>query len=161
MEVAMTWNPTDRPNALPWPPMLLVSAVVLAIALGRLAPVPALEGVWPTLLGGAMLVAGLGLDVWAIATMRRAHTNVMPNRAADLLVTWGPFRFSRNPIYLGNTLLLLGIGLAVGNSWFVVFAFVAALCVDRLAIRREEQHLAARFSDAWTDYAAKTPRWLL
>jgi protein-S-isoprenylcysteine O-methyltransferase Ste14 len=113
------------------------------------------------LVGGALLLAGFGFDLWAIATMRRANTNVMPNRAADLLVTWGPFRFSRNPIYLGNTLLLLGIGLAIGNIWFVIFAFAVAASVDRLAIRREEQHLAARFGDAWTDYAAKTPRWLI
>jgi protein-S-isoprenylcysteine O-methyltransferase Ste14 len=157
----MTSNLSDRPNSLPWPPMLLGSAVLLAIVLGRLWPLPALEGIWATLVGGALLLAGFGFDLWAIVTMRRANTNVMPNRAADLLVTWGPFRFSRNPIYLGNTLLLLGIGLAIGNIWFVIFAFAVAASVDRLAIRREEQHLAARFGDAWTDYAAKTPRWLI
>jgi protein-S-isoprenylcysteine O-methyltransferase Ste14 len=76
-------------------------------------------------------------------------------------VTWGPFRFSRNPIYLGNTLLLIGIGIAGGNYWFVLGALVSALLVDRLAIRREEQHLAARFGEAWTNYAQSTPRWLI
>ncbi|NVN85220.1 MAG: isoprenylcysteine carboxylmethyltransferase family protein [Rhodopseudomonas sp.] len=157
----MTVNDSAPPNVVPWPPLVLTATALLAIALGRLLPLAALDGLWPTTIGMATLLAGIALDLWAIMTMRRANTNIMPNRAADLLVTWGPFRFSRNPIYLANTLLLIGIGLAYGNSWFVAGGFLSAMIVDRLAIRREERHLAARFGADWTAYAAKTPRWLL
>jgi protein-S-isoprenylcysteine O-methyltransferase Ste14 len=157
----MTAPHSARPNKLPWPPMLLTLAAVAAIVLGVVvpAPLPPLDAVvWPGYLIAAL---GIGVDGWAILTMRNARTNILPHRAADLLVTWGPFRFSRNPIYLANTLLLIGIGLAFGNAWFIPLAFVLAVLVDRLAIRREERHLAIKFGNAWIDYAARTPRWLI
>ncbi|ABE41403.1 isoprenylcysteine carboxylmethyltransferase family protein [Rhodopseudomonas palustris] len=157
----MSVSDKTRPNVLPWPPMLLGIAALASIGLGWLAPLPAPSARWVSLLGGALALLGLALDVWAILTMRSAKTNILPHRAADRLVTWGPFGFSRNPIYLANTWLLAGIGLAFGNAWFIVFALLSALAVDRLAIRREERHLAIRFGNDWIAYAAQTPRWLI
>jgi protein-S-isoprenylcysteine O-methyltransferase Ste14 len=151
----------SAPNRLPWPPIVFGLAAVAAIALGWLVPLPASGAGWTGSAGTAIMIAGIGLDVWAIWTMRRADTNIMPTRAADRLVTWGPFRLSRNPIYTGNTILMAGIGIAFAKSWFVVMALLAAVIVDRLAIRREERHLAEKFGTAWADYAARTPRWLL
>jgi len=150
-----------RPNTLPWPPMLLTLAAVAAIGLGLLLPIslPAVAAVvWA---GYALILLGLALDGWAILTMRAARTNILPHRAADRLVSWGPFRFSRNPIYLANTALLIGIGLAFGNAWFLPLAAISAVLVDRLAIRREERHLAIKFGNDWIAYAAATPRWLI
>ena len=92
--------------------------------------------------------------------MRRARANILPHRAATALVTAGPFSFTRNPIYFGNTLLLLGAALLLHDLWFVVAALVAALAVDRLAIRREEAHLAAKFGAEWEEYRQKVRRWL-
>jgi protein-S-isoprenylcysteine O-methyltransferase Ste14 len=152
---------SSRPNVLPWPPIIVVIAVLVAVLLGRLWPLPSLESGSVAILGVVIALAGLALDMWAIVIMRGADTNILPNKAADLLVTWGPFRFSRNPIYLANTVLLIGIGLMFDNLWFVICALAAALVVDRLAIRREERHLAARFGAAWADYSSKTPRWLI
>ena len=88
----------------------------------------------------------------------RARANILPHRAATALVTRGPFAFSRNPIYLGNTLMMAGVGLAVGNPWFIATGLAAALLVERLAIRREEQYLDARFGQAWRDYCARVGR---
>jgi protein-S-isoprenylcysteine O-methyltransferase Ste14 len=151
----------SRPNVLPWPPIIVALAALTAILLGRVWPLPSPDAGGLAIFGVVVALSGLAIDLWAIVTMRSADTNILPNRAADLLVTWGPFRFSRNPIYVANTVLLIGIGLAADNLWFVVCALVAALLVDRLAIRREERHLAARFGAAWSDYSAKTPRWLI
>jgi protein-S-isoprenylcysteine O-methyltransferase Ste14 len=95
-----------------------------------------------------------------MAVMWRARANILPHRAATALVTWGPFGFSRNPIYLGNTILLLGAGLAFGIAWFVPVAFAAAALTARLAIAREEAHLNARFGRAWREYAARVRRWV-
>lgn len=150
-----------RPNALPWPPMLLLGAAVASIALGNWLPLRLPDSNIVTIPGLLIAALGIGFDAWAIITMRKADTNVLPHRAADKLVTWGPFRHSRNPIYLGNTLLLIGIGLAFGNAWFLLSALISAVLVDYLAIRREERHLAARFGDDWTAYASATPRWLI
>jgi protein-S-isoprenylcysteine O-methyltransferase Ste14 len=110
--------------------------------------------------GGVALALGLGLDLWAMATMMLAHTNILPNRAAGRLVTRGPFAISRNPIYLGNTTLMLGIGLAFHALWLLPLAICAAALVERLAIRREETHLALLFGPEWTAYAKTTARWL-
>ena len=100
------------------------------------------------------------LKVAAMLAMRRARTNILPHRGADRLVTDGAFALTRNPIYVGNTLLLAGVGVAIPSAWMVAGALLAALLVDRLAIRREERHLSARFGEAYADYAARVPRWI-
>jgi protein-S-isoprenylcysteine O-methyltransferase Ste14 len=92
--------------------------------------------------------------------MRRRRANILPHRAATALVTTGPFAWSRNPIYLANGLLLLGLGGLFDNAWFFVAAPVAAFATDRLAIRREERHLAALFGAAWSVYVGRVRRWL-
>ena len=112
------------------------------------------------ILGAVAMVLGIGFDVAAMVTMWRAKANIFPNRAATALVTWGPFAISRNPIYLGNTLLVAGAAAVFANPWFVPAALLAAVLVWALAIRREEIHLAARFGTDWTAYARQTPRWV-
>ena len=147
----------SRPNTVPWPPLIYGMAAVIAWGLGRVAPL----GVLPRfeLAGLAIIGIGLGFDVSAMATMMRHRANILPHRAATALVTSGPFAVSRNPIYLGNTMVLVGLAAAFGNAWFLPAAGVAVLAVTEMAIRREEAHLAARFGSAWVAYAARVPRW--
>ncbi|MCU0984153.1 MAG: isoprenylcysteine carboxylmethyltransferase family protein [Acetobacteraceae bacterium] len=150
----------DRPNRLPWPPILFGGAALAAWLAGRALPLPWPEAQALAMLGWAMIAAGVALDLWAMAVMTRRRANILPHRAATALVTEGPFAWSRNPIYLGNSLLLGGCGFAFGNAWFLIAAAGAAVAVSILAIRREEAHLAARFGEDWTGYAARTARWL-
>jgi protein-S-isoprenylcysteine O-methyltransferase Ste14 len=157
----MSFDLGSRPNSLPWPPMILLLAASAAIILGRTSPLPIMKGGLPQVLGWMLGATGLCLDLWGIVTMRRAKTNILPHRGADVLVTWGPFRFTRNPIYVANTILLFGAGIVLENYWFIVCMIVADFFVDRLAIRREEIHLAARFGQNWIDYASRTPRWII
>ena len=140
--------------------MIVVFVVVSALVLNVFVPLLAIPNVWVRNIGGLVVGMGVALDLWAILTMRRANTNILPHRAADRLVTWGPFAFTRNPIYVGNTLVMLGAGFWFGNLWFVLFGLVGAFVVDRLAIRREELHLAALFGDRWMEYSSRVPRWL-
>lgn len=110
---------------------------------------------------GALLIAAfVALNVSAISTMRRAGTTVRPDRAADHLVTAGPFAFSRHPLYLAGTLLILGIGLVAGIAWFLLLAILSAYAVQKLAIEREERHLQARFGARYLDYARRVRRWI-
>lgn len=148
----------DRPNRLPWPPMLLLGSGVAAYLLGRIAPLPGLP---PTLAlaGWAIIAIAIALDIAAMSVMWRARANILPNRAATALVTRFPFSRSRNPIYLANALLLVGAALAFANPWFLLAAVIASLAMQRLAIIREEAHLAAKFGAAWLAFAARTPRW--
>ena len=103
----------NRPNRVPWPPLFGAAALALAFFSERAYPLPLHLGPGGRWLGWALIAAGLGVDLWAMATMVRARVNILPHRAADGLVTSGPFAFTRNPIYLGNTVALAGIGVAV------------------------------------------------
>ncbi|MGD1036322.1 MAG: isoprenylcysteine carboxylmethyltransferase family protein [Roseiarcus sp.] len=150
----------SRPNRVPWPPLIGAAALALAVLASRAAPLGLGLGPTARWLGWALIAAGLGLDLWAMATMARARVNILPHRAAGGLVASGPFAFTRNPIYLANTIALAGVGGAANSLWFVVAALVMAKLVEVLAIHREERHLALRFGREWADYAARVPRWL-
>ena len=126
----------DRPSAVPWPPILLATTVTAAILLGRLAPLPwpGLDDLAARIVGTGIGCAGLGLMAWAIWTLYRARTTVQPHRPADHLVTTGPFTRFRNPIYLGDVMVLLGVAELTKNLWFVGAAIVFAVFVTWLAI---------------------------
>ena len=113
-----------------------------------------------SIIGLCLACAAIALDVTAALAFRRHRTTILPHRGATALITDGPFGWSRNPIYVANTLLVAGAGLFFGMLWLVIAAFVAAVLTQKLAIEREERHLAARFGQAWAEYAARTPRWL-
>lgn len=83
----------------------------------------------------------------------------MPFWPADRLLTSGVFEWSRHPIYLGNTLLIFGLGLTFANGWLILAVPFAGMLVDRLAVRPEEQHLAETFGAAYDAYRGRTARW--
>ena len=152
-----------RPNTLPWPPIVYIAAVAAAILLNWLVPLPWIPGPLSELLFavGWLVVGGaLVIEFSAMRTMARAKTTIMPHRGSDHLVTGGPFSFTRNPIYLGNTMLMIGIGLIAGIVWFILLAPVAAFVTQKLAIEREERHLEIRFGKKYRDYAKKVRRWI-
>ncbi len=157
-------NFSERPNHVPWPPIIYVTAALMASLMQAFFPLQMsfLPGslIFLQYLGLALIISGLALDVSAMVTMAQAHTNIMPNRSAEKLVVTGPFRFTRNPIYVGNTALLVGLGLWFSNPWLICAAIPVIIAVDRLAIRREEAHLSSRFGNIFEAYAAKVPRWI-
>ncbi len=152
-----------RPNRLPWPPIIYLVAIAVSIALGLLFPLPWISAPLSDILfaAGWLLVAAMvALDFSAMRTMARAKTTIMPNKASEHLVTTGAFSFTRNPIYLGNTLFMIGVGLITGIAWFLPLAIVAAFLTQKLAIEREEKHLEARFGKKYRDYAKRVRRWV-
>ena len=163
MEVATTTQApqSSRPSAVPWPPILLVAGIVAAILLERAYPLawPGLDDLAASIIGYAFGAAGLGLIVWGLVTLLRARTTALPHRGAERLVTHGAYAFRRNPIYMGDALLFLGLAEATGNIWLVIVAPVFAIAVLALAILPEERHLEARFGDAYLDYKERTRRW--
>jgi protein-S-isoprenylcysteine O-methyltransferase Ste14 len=153
--------PERPPSAIPWPPLLLVTAAVAAFLLGRARPLP-----WPGLddlparvIGYGLGIGGIVLIGWSLIELRRHRTTVRPDAAATTLVTSGPFRVWRNPIYMGDVLILLGLAQALLDIWFVILAVVFALALLPLAILPEERHLEARFGAEYLDYKARTRRW--
>ncbi|PWW03648.1 protein-S-isoprenylcysteine O-methyltransferase Ste14 [Hoeflea marina] len=148
-----------RPNSIPWPPLLLVLFGAAAIAAFAALPLPLVFHL-SRLLGAVLILAGLAVDFWAMRSLQQAHTTILPHRGSNHLVTEGPFRFSRNPIYVANLLLLAGIGLATGNGWFIVVMPFDALAMHYLAVLREERHLLAQFGYRYENYCRKVRRWI-
>lgn len=148
---------------IPWPPVIYVVAIALSVVLGMFYPLPWIGDIFGDILVGAGWVALFGvaaLWVTAIRTMVRAKTTLNPNAEPDHLVTSGPFGITRNPMYLANTLLLIGVSFITGVGWFLLFAFLAAFATQKLAIEKEEKMLAAKFGKKYRDYAKRVRRWI-
>ena len=150
----------ERPNRIPWPPIILIAAALLSILAGMFYPVPFAQTVALRIAGGILLVVAIAVDIWSMATLRSAHTTVLPTKKSDHLVTAGPFAYSRNPIYTANVLLLVSLGLILANAWFVPFAVLTAIATHYLAIRREELHLLAVFGAEYESYCRRVRRWI-
>jgi protein-S-isoprenylcysteine O-methyltransferase Ste14 len=154
---------SDRPNRIPWPPIIYLSVVIAGLIVDVKVPLPWLSGDSATLLkyfGAILGISALVIDLYSAQTFRNHQTTILPHKGATNLITSGPFAWSRNPIYVGNTLLVLGAGMFFGKWWLIMFAPVAALITQKLAIEREEKHLAAKFGAAWEEYSAKVRRWV-
>jgi protein-S-isoprenylcysteine O-methyltransferase Ste14 len=152
----------ERPGAFPWPPVLIAALLAAAWLLGRALPLPwpGLDDTPARLVGTGIGVAGVALVAWAVATLRRHRTTILPNKGADTLVTDGPYRYRRNPMYLGWVLVLLGLAELTKNLWLAAAAFAFAVLVTWLAIIPEEHHLEDKFADAYRDYKSSTRRWI-
>ena len=157
-------RPAVKPPArLPWPPLLMAMTVVSGLALDKLAG--AMMGDLPDNLflrgtGGALIAAALALDIWCARTLARQETTILPHRVATSLVTGGPYRFSRNPIYIAHVTLVLGLGLIFAAPFIVALTPLLALGLQKLSIEPVERHLNEQFGADFRAYVAQTPRWL-
>lgn len=154
---------TKGRRGIPWPPILYLGAIAAAVALNIFLPLPWLGGVLAEILfaiGWLGLFAVAALWFGAIRTMLRARTTLNPTGTPEHLVTSGPFALSRNPIYLANTMLLIGLALIVGSVWFALLGLAAAFLTGKLVIQFEEKMLAERFGKRYRDYARRVRRWI-
>jgi protein-S-isoprenylcysteine O-methyltransferase Ste14 len=151
----------DRPAAVPWPPILIGAVLAAGAMLGRLCPLawPGMDDLPARIIGYGIGAAGIALMAWGFLSLQRGGTTVLPNRRADRLVTEGAFRFRRNPIYMGEVLVFLGLAELTHNIWFAILAPLFAIALYGLAIRPEERHLETRFGQAYLDYKERTRRW--
>ncbi len=116
---------------------------------------------WPQLvLGLVSVVTGVTLMVSGITTFARAGTPIVPHKAARALVITGPYRFTRNPIYLGFTAIYFGLALVFNQAWPVVMLPLVLAVLSLAVINREERHLHLSFGDAYDGYCQRVRRWL-
>jgi protein-S-isoprenylcysteine O-methyltransferase Ste14 len=112
------------------------------------------------LLGTAPILAGLLIGFWGVWQFRRAGTKIRPYREPDVFVTEGPYRYTRNPMYLGVSLVLLGVWILLGAVSSVVGPPIYVFAADRFYIPFEEQRLREKFGAAFDAYCARTRRWI-
>lgn len=154
----------DRGPAVPVPPPLLfVAGWIGAWLVNRRIPF-AIDGAGASVaqqaIGSVLLVGGLAFMVWGMATFARSRTPVVPVRPARLVVTGGPYRFSRNPMYLGITIGYVGLAALLNQAWPLVMLPIVLVVLSGVVIEREERHLRAKFGAEYDAYAARVRRWL-
>lgn len=146
------------------PPFLLAGAFLAGLALERWVIRLALtDGPLRTLAvaaGWLLAACGLAVAAWGLLTFFRLRTAIIPNRPASRLVSSGPYRFSRNPMYVGLTALYAGLALTLDVAWPLVLLPLALVALQRLVIRREERYLSAAFGAEYDAYCARVRRWL-
>ena len=108
----------------------------------------------------AMLAVGLIMGLLAAGLFRRAGTDVKPWRTSTALVTDGPYRWTRNPMYLGMTLVYLGLALAADSLVAVLLLIPVVVIIQTQVIAREERYLEGKFGDEFRAYKARVRRWL-
>lgn len=153
----------EAPNRLPWPPIIYLAAIAIAILAGFFYPLPWISRPLSDIFfaAGCLAVAAVvAIYYTASRALSRAKTTIRPDRVSQHLVTSGPFSFTRNPIYLANTLLMIGVALITGNVWFLPLAVIAAFATQKVTIEAEEKHLAERFGKKYRDYAKRVRRWI-
>lgn len=145
------------------PPFVFVAAFLLGMALDRwVIHFRFGDARWPLLpvAGWVLIALGLFVMLWAILTFMRARTSVLPFRPATAMVTSGPYRLSRNPMYVGLTLLYVGLSLLTGMAWSLVMLPLALFALTTLVIRREERYLEAAFGAEYDAYRTHVRRWV-
>ena len=153
-------NPAGPNSRILVPPVYFLVALLLMAFLHRAAPW--LHVIQAPYRYAGIVIAGLalGLGAWAAVLFRRAGTNIRPFMPSTALVVAGPYKLTRNPMYLGMAGILLGAAVLMGSlSPFIVIPAFMALITERFIIP-EEAKLEAAFGREYLDYKARVRRWL-
>jgi protein-S-isoprenylcysteine O-methyltransferase Ste14 len=150
---------SDTAHVLALPPLIYGAAFIIGLLLHVAFPLHVLPTTLARGIGVVCVLVSLPLALATLRILSRAHTPD-PMKPTTALVTEGPFRYSRNPIYLALTLLYVGMALLV-NAWWILLLVVPVLVVIRYGvIAREEVYLARKFGEAYRQYTAQVRRWL-
>ena len=151
----------DTAQVVVRPPIAWLLSVLVGLALHWLMPLPfmppAVSAGW---IGGVVFAAALALFAWAIVTITRAGSNVPTNTPTMAIVETGPYRFTRNPIYLAMFFGLVGLGMAFDSLWLLAVLVPFALVIRTGVVAREEAYLERKFGDVYGAYRSRVRRWL-
>jgi protein-S-isoprenylcysteine O-methyltransferase Ste14 len=150
------------PRILVPPPLVFIVAYAAGVGLNRLYPIAVATRADGLVRALALVVilAGVALTLAGLLTLLRARTGIMPLRPVRALLTSGPYRFTRNPIYLGLTIAYLGVTAMQDQIWPLVTLPMGLWILRRTVIQVEEAHLAMRFGDLYADYCRRVRRWI-
>ncbi len=154
----------DRADVRLFPPGVPVITILIGVGLQRLWPLdlgfslPAPGRYW----AGGVLVVGslLGLGLWSVILFRRSGQSVSPGTKTPEIVERGPFRITRNPMYLQMVLACLGFSVILSNLWILALKPVCGLILQRFSILPEEAYLERKFGEPYLDYKRRVRRWL-
>jgi len=142
------------------PPLIYIGVFLVGIALQALVPLPWIPVGLGRVLGPALVVVGIFLASWGVKHFWSSRTSVMPMRPTTTLVRHGPYRFTRNPMYLGFLLVYAGVACWLGFSWPLLLAPVLIWIIAVGVIGREESYLNRKFGHDYREYQSRVRRWL-
>lgn len=144
----------------PLPPIITISSLLIAYIFASYVPVATVIESPANQVGLIIVVLGIALAGWSISALGRAKTTVDPKGTPSALVISGPFRFTRNPIYLGNVLVALGVSIYLGSLSAFIAPILTFSLINALVIPFEEEKLAELFQAEYEAYKAKVRRWI-
>ncbi len=150
----------DNAGVIAPPPLIYLAAILLGVVTDALWPAPLFSGGLHTWVGGAIIAGSFAVVIPCFRLFRRAGTTVPTNQPTSALVSRGPYRFSRNPIYLSMSLLHAGIAITADNIWMLGLLAPVLLIVNYGVIVREEAYLERAFGDEYRAYKTRARRWL-
>jgi protein-S-isoprenylcysteine O-methyltransferase Ste14 len=153
-------NTADVPDVLVFPPLLFGVTLALGLLLHFIYPVNLLPVLLARVVGTLILIASVWLALSAKIAMSRAGTNVRPDRPTTAIVADGPFRFTRNPLYVAGTGIYVSITLLIDALWPLVLLVPLLVVLAKGVIAREERYLEGKFGETYRKYKSRVRRWL-
>ena len=151
----------DTSNAIVRPPIAWAVAIIVGLGAGWLYPLRFVPASVPRFwIGGGLFGFAFALAIWAIRTIRGAGTRIETNKPTTVIVTNGPFRFTRNPVYIGMLLGQTGIAIGFDNLWVLAMLVPFYLVIRYGVVAREEAYLERKFGDVYLGYKSRVRRWL-
>lgn len=150
----------DRPGVAFHPPFLVVALLVAGWTLRQVQPIPLLPSQLTRPIGGLLAGASFVLVSWSVVTLLRAGTNIPTHLPAKALVRTGPYRFSRNPIYLALAIGFAALAAWLNTAWYLVMVVLFVGLIEAGVIVREERYLSRKFGAVYERYRAEVRRWL-
>jgi protein-S-isoprenylcysteine O-methyltransferase Ste14 len=159
----MTEHPQrqDRhgPNVRVHPPIIYAISILSGIGLNNLWPLSMPFGLHGRLFGGIIIVAATLIAAWALLYFHRHDTDVRPDKPDRALITSGPYRFTRNPLYIVLTLAQITAAVWLDNLWILLLVVASVIVITRYAITREELYLEQLFGQEYLRYKQRVRRW--
>jgi protein-S-isoprenylcysteine O-methyltransferase Ste14 len=150
----------DNPGVIAPPPLIYAGPLAVGLLLNLKFPLRFMPRKVAAILGVTLIGASVALVSQAFQRMRRAGTNVNPTEPATVLVTEGPFKFTRNPLYLSLTLFYAGVATLVNALWAMLLLPIVLFVVNREVIEREERYLERKFGEQYMKYKGRVRRWI-
>jgi protein-S-isoprenylcysteine O-methyltransferase Ste14 len=155
-------SPTDVPGVVALPPLIFLGFLVAATVFEAIIPIPVLaaHAVARYAVGAVLVVSGFVMIGLGARRFLAAGTNIPPNLPTTALVVDGVYGGTRNPLYLGSTLVYLGLSIAAGSLWAIMLVIPLLWVISAGVIAREERYLERKFGDAYRAYKERVRRWM-
>jgi protein-S-isoprenylcysteine O-methyltransferase Ste14 len=150
----------DSPGVIALPPVIFGAFLMAGLVPEYLFPWPVMAQTGQYIAGGIVIAASFVLMPGAVRGFRRAETHLDVRKPTSAIITDGPYRISRNPIYMSMLLLYLGIGIMIDGVWILLLAAPLVLVIQYGVILREEAYLERKFGEAYLTYKQSVRRWI-